>query len=82
MEFREKSFAEDGFDRKLDFPEIKWLSIPKFEEYLNQGIDIHPSLGHFEQNDSSNSSKNRIYAGKSIPKKPQSDENNNSMGTF
>ena len=79
MEFREKSFAEDGFDRKLDFPEIRWLSKSKFEEYLNQGVDIHPSLGHFEQTDSS---KNRIYAGKSIPKKPQSDENNNSMGMF
>lgn len=80
MEYREKSFAEDGFDRKLDFPEIRWLSKPKFEELLRDGVVIHPFLGDQENSNVNEHLKNRIYVGKSIPKKPQTDENSNILG--
>lgn len=77
-EFRERAFVEGRLDRKNVFPEVRWLSKARFQEAVRKGISIQPYLG-----DKDSASENRVYLGKSIPKRPPDiDENNNTLGSF
>ena len=67
MEYTENGCVNKGFDRKLSFPKIKWLTKTRFEKIIkiNQNIQIHPCLNeHVERIDK------RIFIGKTIPRQP------------
>lgn len=52
-----------GLDRRLIFPQIRWITLDKFEQLLNSSPDsIHPYLL-----DQTTKSNKRLYIGKLIP---------------
>lgn len=79
MEYSERSFVEGGFDRKLTFPDVKWLSKAKFEAVLKEGsVSIQPCLNSCYDEHNEPMCESRMYVGKSIPKQPPDiDENHN-----
>ena len=68
FEFSEFPGVEEGIDRKLIFPEIKWLRKAKFEKLVQESIEgvydfkLYPCLNE------NSKIENRMYVGKTIPK--------------
>lgn len=79
MEYCENPVVEGGFDRKLTFPQIKWLSKARFEEFLSSNCQVCPCL-----NDEPGVEINkRIYVGKLVPKRPPDfTDEQNSVGNL
>jgi hypothetical protein len=67
-EYTEQPSVEQGFDRKLVFPKIKWLTKARFERLAStSNLTIQPCL--FNNPNSSNKDK-RVFIGKTIPRQP------------
>jgi hypothetical protein len=67
MEYSETPSVTHGFDRKIAFPSIKWLTKDRFETLIrtSRGLQMHPCLNsHVHQ------IEKRIFIGKTIPQQP------------